>query len=103
MQEAEQTVLMRAEGALGLLEGEERSHAEELLGLFRELYPERSLSTEQHRIRIGHLVELLARRKAAAIPYATLGRALLAHLSGASGQTDVLLREFLTNMDLLGM
>ena len=103
MQEAEQAALIRAESALGLLLGEERSHAEELIGLGRELFPKSTLSTEQHRKRIGYLVELLARRTAAAIPYATLGRALLANLSGDSVQTEGLLQEFSAKMDLLGM
>jgi hypothetical protein len=95
--------VLRAESALGLLQGQQRLHANELVEVSRQLFSSGAQVTEQDRARIGHLVELLARREAVAMPYAAFGRALLAHISGAHQQRDALFQEFSTKLDLLGM
>lgn len=103
MQDGELASVTRAEGALGLLQGEQRIHADELVSLGRQLFLTDKAAAPEQRARIGYLVEILARREAAAMPYAAFGRALLAHVSGAEAQKKALLQEFSAKLDLLGM
>lgn len=102
MQPNEEFAINQAEGALGLLDGEERKDAEELIQFARRLFPVGEASLEET-ARIGRLVELLARRRAAAMPYAALGRALLAHLRSAKKDKNDLIKEFESKMAMMGM
>lgn len=96
--------LTQAEGALGLLGSIEREDAERLLVICRQCWlsgltdPEKSLSIE-----VRQLSEVLARRGAKAMPFGALGRALLAHLNGASLDSRALLIEFQAKLGMLGL
>jgi len=92
-----------AKGAFGLLEGVERNDAERLVELCEAHWlgtppPEHELLVE-----LGRLIEVLARRSAKAMPYAALGRALVAELRGTEKDRDSLLQEFALKLSMLGM
>lgn len=102
MSHPEEIALAQAEGALGVLSGAERSDAEELIALFKRLFPTPREASLTERARLLRLIEVLARRSASAMPYAALGRALSAHLSGDEKSVQLLLREFQEKLQMLG-
>lgn len=101
--------VVRAREVLPLLEGEARRDAEDLLEICASLDTPTSvaLDREEERARamraLLRLVEVLSRRGAKTIPFATLGRASLAHLSGALRDRDALLVEADAKFLLLGL
>lgn len=108
-----------AHSALGLLGKGERADVEELLGICADYWkpdPDTSLNESTAlseemlpfddplaRRRLGRLVEILARRSSQAMPFAALGRALLADLVGAERDRDQLLQEFESKLSMLGI
>lgn len=96
-------VLSLADGALPHLRGSEREDAERLLALCRAAWVEGKADPGDWRRRIGGLVEPLARRSAQAMPYAALGRALLADLHGDPKMARGLLHEFEVKLAQLGL
>lgn len=103
MEENEVEALAQAERTLGLLAGQERDDAEELIALCRKLFPEPDSATQSDRTRLLRLIEVLGRRSASAMPFAALGRALSAHLAADSATEKLLLREFETKLQMLGL
>lgn len=100
--------LSRAEGALGLLASEERRDVERLLQFLRSFFGEDAPEKDEEAQRVvrretARLVEILARRSAHAMPFAALGRALLAFLAGSGADGEALLREFEFKLSLLGL
>jgi hypothetical protein len=93
--------LEQAEWALGMLSDEARSDAEEALGLCRAVAA--GSAADDAARRLLALVERLARRTTRAIPYATLGRAALAELSGRPKDACQLLNEAMATFSRLGM
>lgn len=98
-----ESAIVQAEGALGLLQGQERNDAEALIELCRDLFQPGASATPQQRTHLGRLIEVLARRSATAMPYAALARALSAHLSGDERNSAALLNEFQQKLVMLGM
>lgn len=103
MSSPEHVTITQAEDALGILPDVERADAEELLKLFRRLFPAPAEATAPERARLLRLIEVLARRSASAMPYAALGRALSARLAGDEKSAQLLLREFETKLQMLGL
>jgi hypothetical protein len=103
MSHPEDLALDQAEGALGLLSAEERADAQELIGLARRLFPSPLDVCLADRTQLLRLIEVLARRSATAMPFAALGRALSARLAGDEASVSVLLREFQTKLQMLGL
>jgi hypothetical protein len=101
--EDEASSIALAENSLGILKPEERRDAESLLALCRAKWGEGELDENEAARQGGRLVEYLARRSASAMPYAALGRALLADLRGAEKDKKALLEEFAMKMSLLGL
>ena len=95
--------LSQATGALGILEGEERSNAEELIALGKKLFGAPESATQEERARLLRLIEVLARRSSSAMPFAALGRSLSARLSGDERSSAELLAEFEMKLQLLGL
>lgn len=92
-----------AYGVAALLEGDERRLADELAGL-AETYVEAAPRDElEFRRSMNRLVELLARRRARAMPLAAFGRAVLADLGNDERESARLVREFETKVALLGL
>ena len=110
-------VLDRARDGLPALPPEARADAEALLRLCSGLAlpggswgagaPERAHGrageVQLLQRELARLVELLARRTSKAIPFATLGRAGLAHLSGALADRDALAAEADAKFAMLGL
>lgn len=103
MPNPEETSLAHAQAALGLLSESERADAADLIALCERLFlaPEDASLTD--RTRLLRLIEVLARRSANAMPFAALGRALSARLSGDERSVALLLREFQTKLQMLGL
>lgn len=99
----EEVALAQAEGALGLLSDAERIDAEELITLFKRLFPAPREASLTDRTRLLRLIEVLARRSASAMPFAALGRALSARLVGDEKSVQLLLREFQEKLQMLGL
>lgn len=97
-----QLPLNQAESALGLLNDAERLDAARLLELCQD-YWLRGIRGEEASREAGRLVELLARRSARAMPFAALGRALLADLYGSEKDRSALLLEFQAKLAMLGL
>lgn len=98
-----EVALSLADGALPHLGREERADAERLLGLCRQAWVDQQPDPGDWKRTLGGLVEVLARRSAQAMPYAALGRALLADLHGDPGMARSLLTEFEAKLRQLGM
>lgn len=94
--------LNQGENALGLLNPSEREDARRLLAICQNVWINDGADTTTTR-EVGRLVELLARRSARAMPFAALGRALLAGLHGSTRDRDSLLAEFQTKLTMLGL
>jgi hypothetical protein len=94
--------LLQADGALGLLSGDERVDAERLVALCRGHWTgdQRQAASSPE---IRQLSEKLARRGAKAMPFGALGRALLAELHGADKDARDLLLEFQSKLAMLGL
>lgn len=103
MASPEQIAQTQAENALGLLSTDERADAEELLALFQRLFSAPAEATATDRTRLLRLIEVLARRSSSAMPFAALGRALSARLAGDERSVHLLLREFETKLQTLGL
>lgn len=108
-------VLERAQDNLGALPDAARPDAESLLQLCALVFaPGEAREAKQGSPRapssapspaqrdIARLIELLGRRSSKAIPFATLGRAAMAHLAGADRDRDALLAEADLKFTLLG-
>src|SRR5690606_3863759 len=98
MSSPEKIAQTQAENALGLLPADERVDAEELVALFQKLFSSPAEATTAERTRLLRLIEVLGRRSASAMPFAALGRALSARLSGDERSVQLLLREFDTKL-----
>lgn len=94
--------LERARDALGSLPDAERGDAEALLSLWSGHLASPEEPNPDLKRDVGRLVEVLARRSAAAMPYAALGRALLARVSGSPRMSQDLLGEFLSKLAVRG-
>lgn len=94
--------LSQGEGALGVLSSDERADAARLLEICRSLWNEAQVEPTMTR-EAGRLVEVLARRSSRAMPFAALGRALLADLHGSPRDRDALLIEFQNKLAMLGL
>lgn len=99
--------LASAPSALVRLSNTERTDAELLLDLWRSylahgssVVPEDNL--KQTRRHTARLVEVLARRSAGALPFAALGRALLAATTGYHDHARELVNEFCAKLARLG-
>ncbi len=107
-----ESLLERATGALGLLPDSERTDAERVLGLCRDLSSRDSTGDASERAphehdsralrELGRLIEVLSRRSAKAIPFATLARAALAARHGAPADARELLRQAEVNFTMFG-
>jgi hypothetical protein len=95
--------LESAEGALPLINLAERPDAIRLVSLCRTEWVEQVPDPAARVREVMHLVELLSRRSAQAMPFAALGRALLAHLKGDTAQKVALLAEFQEKLAQLGL
>jgi hypothetical protein len=93
--------LEEARSALALIPEGERADAEMMFRLC-ELHFKEGKPLDQRR-EAARLVEILARRSAAALPFAALGRALLASSGGEPKQAQELLGEFRFKLSLLGL
>jgi len=94
-------VLDRARDSLGLLTSDARVDAETVLGICADI--ESGKPSPEARRQLLAAVELLARRRSQAIPFATLGRAALAELAGAPRDREQLVLETSRNLSLLGL
>ncbi len=94
--------LSQGDGALGLLNAAERTDASRLVEMCRTVWNEGQVDPTMTR-EAGRLVEVLARRSARAMPFAALGRALLADLHGSPRDRDALLIEFQNKLAMLGL
>ena len=95
--------LEAAENGLAAVDGGERADATRLVQMCREHFIERR-PDEGVRVReASQLVELLARRSARAMPYAALGRALIADLKNDETQLKLLIAEFQLKLSQLGL
>ena len=92
---------------MGTIRASERPDAEQLLEICRSYLAQRGATAEARKTvtarEIAPLVERLARRSAAAIPFATLGRALLAQLSQDEKEALLLVEDFALKLSLLGL
>ena len=107
LQRRARDVLSRAESFAPEVAASSRADIDRLVELARQvLAPVGSESggglSQPERQELGRLVELTARRDARAMPYAALGRAALAQLSGASQDALGLLTEFELKVSLFG-
>jgi hypothetical protein len=96
-------ILEGAEGALSLVVETERHDAARLLQVVRAHFIERQPDDGTRARTTGQLIEVLARRSARAMPFAALGRALVADLKGDAAQRDALLLEFQNKLSQLGL
>lgn len=100
----------RLEGALGSLPDAERPDAERIVAISRAV-DERSrtnglldtmASDGELRRELGSLVERLSRRSARAVPFASLGRTLLADLGGSRRDAESAMSDCETRLALFG-
>ena len=94
--------LETAEGALCLINGPERKDAERLVELCRSFF-QSGFADEAMAKEVGALVEVLARRSAQAMPFAALGRGLIASMRGDELMIKPLLAEFHLKLSQLGL
>jgi|SRR5690606_1930899 len=95
--------LESAWGAMPLVPSPERRDAERLLEICAEFWGSDAAGAAPDAREIARLVEVLARRSSQAMPFAALGRALLADMSGDQGQRGRLLDEFQIKLSQIGL
>lgn len=103
-------VLDRVEGLCALLTGEQRSNAERVVEVCRELdararRDEKLVSTPSDidlKRELARLTEVLGRRATQALPAATLGRAALADLAGDTRSARALFADCDAKLRMLG-
>lgn len=98
-----ETAIQRARMTLGSLDDQARRDAEELIVLCEAHFDPRGRAPENLKRDAARLVEVLARRSAHAMPYAALGRALLADASGSPKMAAELFAEFEAKLSMLGL
>ncbi|HSC89456.1 MAG TPA: hypothetical protein VLC09_19375 [Polyangiaceae bacterium] len=94
-------LLERAEAGLGSLSAEARGDANAALELCRAVA--RGEAPEDAPRQLLGLVEVLSRRTARAIPFATLGRAALAELRNSPGEAAQLRADTSKNLAIFGL
>jgi hypothetical protein len=99
--------LARARDTVGVVPPAERALVDELLAhaeeMLRGAEGERLPADSGRHRDVARLVELVARREARAMPFAAMGRGMLAELSGAAKDAAALYREFDEKLMLLGL
>lgn len=97
-------LLARASDACSTLSPAATADGRKLVGLCRTAFVSRgAVDQVELRRQLGTLVELLARREARAMPFASLGRAALAHLLEQDRDRDALLSEFDLKLSMFGL
>lgn len=95
--------LESAWGAVPLIPSAERADAERLLAICVEFWRSDAVDVAPDAREVARLVEVLARRSSQAMPFAALGRALLADMSGDQRQRSGLLDEFQIKLSQIGL